>query len=144
MKLFESLNISNIELKIRVGIAPMTRTSATEDGIATEQMANYYAKFAKGGFGLIITEGTYPDEQYSQGYTDQPGIANDKQVEEWRKVITSVQANGAKIFCQLMHAGALSQGNRYKNETIGPSAVKPKGEQLGFYGGSGEFQFLKK
>jgi 2,4-dienoyl-CoA reductase-like NADH-dependent reductase (Old Yellow Enzyme family) len=43
-----------------------------------------------------------------------------------------------------MHAGALSQGNRYKNETIGPSAVKPKGEQLGFYGGSGEFQVPKE
>jgi 2,4-dienoyl-CoA reductase-like NADH-dependent reductase (Old Yellow Enzyme family) len=144
MKLFESLNISNTELKNRVGLAPMTRTSATEDGLATNQMANYYAKFAKGGFGLIITEGTYPDEQYSQGYNDQPGIANDKQVEEWRNVISSVHENGAKIFCQLMHAGALSQGNRYKNETIGPSAVKPKGEQLGFYGGSGEFPVPKE
>jgi 2,4-dienoyl-CoA reductase-like NADH-dependent reductase (Old Yellow Enzyme family) len=55
-------------------------------------------------------------------------------------VIQAVHKNGAKIFCQIMHAGALSQGNRYKNETIGPSAVKPKGEQLGFYGGEGEFQ----
>jgi 2,4-dienoyl-CoA reductase-like NADH-dependent reductase (Old Yellow Enzyme family) len=144
MQLFETLEISNIKLKNRVGLAPMTRTSATEDGLATEQMANYYAKFAKGGFGLIITEGTYPDEQYSQGYTDQPGIANDKQVEAWRKVISSIHSNGAKIFCQIMHAGALSQGNRYKNETIGPSAVKPKGEQLGFYGGSGEFSVPKE
>lgn len=144
MKLFETLTISNIKLKNRVGLAPMTRTSATEDGLATNQMANYYAKFAKGGFGLIITEGTYPDEQYSQGYTDQPGIANDNQVEAWKKVIESVHENGAKIFCQIMHAGALSQGNRYKNETIGPSAVKPKGEQLGFYGGSGEFQVPKE
>ncbi|MGJ9384180.1 tRNA-dihydrouridine synthase [Salipaludibacillus sp. CF4.18] len=140
----KSLNISSVDLENRVGLAPMTRTSATEDGLVTNQMANYYTKFTKGGFGLIITEGTYPDEQYSQGYNDQPGIANDKQVEEWKKVIKSVHENGAKIFCQIMHAGALSQGNRYKNETIGPSAVKPKGEQLGFYGGSGEFSIPKE
>jgi 2,4-dienoyl-CoA reductase-like NADH-dependent reductase (Old Yellow Enzyme family) len=49
MKLFESLNISNVELKNRVGLAPMTRTSATEDGLATEQIANYYAKLQKVG-----------------------------------------------------------------------------------------------
>jgi 2,4-dienoyl-CoA reductase-like NADH-dependent reductase (Old Yellow Enzyme family) len=78
LNLFTSVNISNIELKNRIGLAPMTRTSATEDGLATKQMENCYAKFAKGGFGLLITEGTYPDEQYSQGYIDQPGIANDK------------------------------------------------------------------
>jgi 2,4-dienoyl-CoA reductase-like NADH-dependent reductase (Old Yellow Enzyme family) len=49
----ESLNISNIQLKNRVGLAPMTRTSASEDGLVTNQIAKYYAKFAKGGFRLI-------------------------------------------------------------------------------------------
>ncbi|MFZ3590377.1 NADH:flavin oxidoreductase [Bacillus sp. DJP31] len=143
-KIFSSLNLKGIELKNRVGLAPMTRTSATEDGLATEQMANYYSKFARGGFGLLITEGTYPDESYSQGYTDQPGIANERQVEAWKKVIEEVHQEDSKIFCQIMHAGALSQGNRYKNETIGPSSIKPKGEQLSFYGGSGEFQVPKE
>ncbi len=31
-----------------------------------------------------------------------------------------------------MHAGALSQGNRFIHETIGPSAVQPKGKQMEF------------
>lgn len=140
VNIFSSLNIGGLELKNRVGLAPMTRTSATEDGLATEQMVKYYSKFARGGFGLLITEGTYPDEAYSQGYKDQPGIANEQQVEAWKKVIGGVHKEGAKILCQIMHAGALSQGNRYKSETIAPSVVKPKGEQLTFYGGVGEFQ----
>lgn len=37
----------------------MARISATADGCATQGMANYYARFASGGFGLVITEGVY-------------------------------------------------------------------------------------
>nr|WP_256715678.1 hypothetical protein [Paenibacillus peoriae] len=31
----------------------MTRTSASPEGFATDQMAQYYASFAHGGFGLV-------------------------------------------------------------------------------------------
>ena len=118
----------------------MTRTSATEEGLATEEMAQYYANFARGGFGLIFTEGTYTDKLFSQGYLNQPGIAEKEQADSWKKVVDAVHEEGAKIVMQLMHAGALSQGNRFKEGTKGPSAVDPKGEQLAFYGGLGKFQ----
>ncbi|WP_078548361.1 oxidoreductase [Litchfieldia alkalitelluris] len=142
--LFSPTNIKDIQLSNRIGLAPMTRTSATPEGVATEEMAQYYTNFANGGFSLILTEGTYTDNQYSQGYFNQPGIINDEQINAWKKVTKSVKQQGAKIFVQLMHAGALSQGNRFTSETAGPSAVKPKGEQLGFYGGSGEFALPKE
>ena len=38
-----------------------------------------------------------------------------------------------------MHAGPLVQGNRFTDESVGPSPVEPKGEQLELYGGDGEF-----
>jgi 2,4-dienoyl-CoA reductase-like NADH-dependent reductase (Old Yellow Enzyme family) len=142
--LFSPTNIKDIELANRIGLAPMTRTSATAEGLATEEMAQYYTNFAKGGFSLILTEGTYTDDQYSQGYFNQPGIINKEQINAWEKVTKSVKQQGAKIFVQLMHAGALSQGNRFVSNTAGPSAVKPQGEQLGFYGGSGEFTLPKE
>jgi 2,4-dienoyl-CoA reductase-like NADH-dependent reductase (Old Yellow Enzyme family) len=137
--LFSKLNLGKLELKNRIGLAPMTRTSAAEDGVPTENMIKYYTRYANGGFGLIITEGTYPDEAYSQGYPSQPGITNQKHIQGWKKVIESVHAAGAKIICQLMHAGALSQGNIYNKTTKAPSAVQPKGEKLGFYGDTGAF-----
>lgn len=142
--LFEEPRLGRLTLKNRIALAPMTRTSATEDGRATEDMASYYAKFARGCYSLIITEGTYPDEAYSQGYRNQPGIANDAQVQSWRSVVDAVHRENGCIFMQLMHAGALSQGNRFKNDTIAPSAMKPKGEQLPFYGGQGEFPLPKE
>ncbi|WP_306053865.1 NADH:flavin oxidoreductase [Natronococcus wangiae] len=137
--LFEPFELGDETLANRVGLAPMTRTSAAADGRATPEMARYYAKFARGGFSFLITEGTYPDEAYSQGYDDQPGLATDDHVEAWRRVTDAVHEEGAPIFAQLMHAGALSQGNRHADETVAPSAVQPRGEQLEMYGGSGDF-----
>jgi 2,4-dienoyl-CoA reductase-like NADH-dependent reductase (Old Yellow Enzyme family) len=66
--LFSQLTIGKLKLKNRIGLAPMTRTSAEENGVPSVRMVNYYTRYAEGGFGLIITEGTYPDEAYSQGY----------------------------------------------------------------------------
>jgi 2,4-dienoyl-CoA reductase-like NADH-dependent reductase (Old Yellow Enzyme family) len=137
--LLSSFQLNKLTLNNRVVLAPMTRTSASENGIPTERMARYYANFAHGGFSLIISEGTYPDEWFSQGYKNQPGIANPTHVQGWKPVTEAVHRQNSLIICQLMHAGALSQGNYYKNETIAPSAVKPKGEQLAMYGGDGEF-----
>lgn len=70
--LFTPTAIGPLPLTNRVGVAPMTRTSATPDGLATLRMADYYGEFARGGFSLVVTEGTYVDEAASQGYRGQP------------------------------------------------------------------------
>ncbi|BAS06751.1 putative 12-oxophytodienoate reductase 2 [Arthrobacter sp. Hiyo4] len=134
------VRIGATELPNRVALAPMTRVSATAEGHATDRMASYYEKFARGGFGLIITEGMYIDTQHSQGYLYQPGIATESQAEAWKQVVDASHRSGARIFAQLMHAGAQSQGNTFVDTTIGPSAIAPKGEQLSFYRGSGPYR----
>jgi len=137
--LWSPIRIGSTDLDNRVALAPMTRISATEDGHATERMASYYQTFARGGFGLLITEGIYPDTAHSQGYHYQPGIATEEQARSWAKIVDGVHAAGSKIFAQLMHAGAQSQGNRFVDSSVGPSAVAPRGEQLGFYRGEGPY-----
>lgn len=131
--------LGTLALANRLAVAPMTRVSATADGEATAEMADYYAAFARGGFGLILTEGIYTDTSHSQGYLNQPGLATDAHVRAWRQVVDAVHANGVPIVAQLMHAGALSQGNSYGAHTIAPSAVTPKGQMLAEYGGSGSW-----
>ncbi|GAC1374253.1 MAG: NADH:flavin oxidoreductase [Pseudarthrobacter sp.] len=138
--LWTSTRIGSTELPNRVALAPMTRVSATEDGHATDRMASYYSRFARGGFGLLITEGIYTDTAHSQGYLFQPGIATAEQAASWVKVVDAVHARGSRIFAQLMHAGAQGQGSRFVESTIGPSAVAPKGDQLGFYRGEGPYR----
>ena len=137
--LFSTFTIGAVELPNRVAVAPMTRVSATADGVVTDRMVDYYEGFARGGFGLIITEGIYIDSAHSQGYVNQPGLTNAEQELGWSRVVERVHAAGGKIFAQLMHAGSHSQGNPYATSTLAPSPVTPLGEQLSFYRGKGPY-----
>jgi len=139
--LFEKGKIRGLDLANRGVVSPLTRASATADGIVTDQMARYYGSYAKGGWGLVMTEGVYIDLKYSQGYTFQPGIATDEQRDSWRKVVDAVHAEGVPIFMQIFHCGAINQGNNWVEGSIAPSVVTPKGEQIPRYrGGAGGFQ----
>lgn len=132
--------LGGLDLANRCAVAPMTRISADADGVPTQQMADHYSAFARGGFGLIITEGTHPDTKQSQGYRDQPGIATPEQVAGWRQVVDAVHDAGGRLILQIMHAGALVQDNRYTDETIAPSAVQPAGMMAARYYGDGPFR----
>jgi 2,4-dienoyl-CoA reductase-like NADH-dependent reductase (Old Yellow Enzyme family) len=61
-RLFTHQTIGRITTRNRLAVAPMTRVSATDIGCATHCMADYYGAFAKGGFGLVDTEGIYTDQ----------------------------------------------------------------------------------
>jgi 2,4-dienoyl-CoA reductase-like NADH-dependent reductase (Old Yellow Enzyme family) len=138
--LFSPIVIKGHTVKNRLSVAPMTRISATHDGRATETMTRYYERFARGGFGIVITEGIYTDQAFSQGYVYQPGMTDEVQANAWKPVVNGIKAHGALAVAQLMHAGAISQGNRFRDATVGPSPVQPKGEQMAFYDGKGTYQ----
>ncbi|QAS51902.1 NADH:flavin oxidoreductase [Halobacillus litoralis] len=137
--LFEEKKLKDKLFKNRYIVAPMTRVSAVNNGLANERMKQYYERYAKGGFSAIISEGIYPDEEYSQGYDNQPGMANENHRDAWKPIVRNVQAHGALFLAQIMHAGAQSQGNPHRSHSIGPSEVAPKNDQLPFYGGNGPF-----
>lgn len=133
----EPARVGGLRTANRLVVAPMTRVSAAPDGTATPEMAEYYAGFARGGFGLVVTEGIYTDAVHSQGYLNQPGLVSERHVAAWRAVASGVHEGRTSIVAQLMHAGALSQGNPYRDGTAGPSAVEPRGAQMPEYGGHG-------
>lgn len=120
-------------LSNRLVVAPLTRKSASSEGIPTPEMASYYAAFAEGGFGMIISEGTYTDDLFSQSDLNQPGITNAAQMLGWKKVTEEVHRYQTIFINQLMHAGALGQ---LQDENIAPSAVQPIGERSTELGGS--------
>lgn len=137
--IFAKSVINGHSVKNRLSVAPMTRISATEDGRATERMTTYYERFAQGGFGTVITEGIYTDQAFAQGYVNQPGMTDEGQANAWKPVVSALKTNGTFAVAQLMHAGAISQGNRFRDSTVGPSSVQPKGEQMTFYHGKDRY-----
>lgn len=126
----------SLKLKNRILVAPMTRIQADKDGSPNRMMKDYYKKYAEGGFSAIITEGVYPDDDFSKSYHKQPGISTEKHVEGWKSIVREVQALDCKIICQLMHGGAISQ---CLDITIAPSAIQPLGQKMPSYGGAGAF-----
>lgn len=139
--IFQNAIIWQRELINRTVVAPMSRVSATADGLATDEMKDYYSAFAIGGFAVIITEGIYTDVYGSQSYNNQPALVNEAQCASWEKVTRAVHQSPSLIFAQLMHGGALSQ---YSEDTLAPSALKPVGVKMASYGGEGAFQTPKE
>ncbi len=137
--LLSSASFLGRSLPNRTVVAPMSRVSAAEGGLATQRMQRYYAAFARGGFAVVITEGTYTDTDASQGYDRQPGMATPAQAEAWRPVANEIRAAGAVAIMQLMHAGGLSQRTPVIGRTIAPSRIQPRGQMMPEYGGSGPY-----
>lgn len=135
--LFSPYTLGSLGLKNRTVVSSLTRASASDEGLVTPAMVQYYESFAQGGWGLIATEATYVDLQYSQGYLNQPGIASQAQAESWREVVRAVHAHGTPIYMQLFHGGAVNQGNHWVQGSIAPSAIAPKGTQISRYRGNG-------
>ncbi|WP_282080339.1 alkene reductase [Aquimarina algiphila] len=123
--LFESTDLGALKLKNRIVMAPMTRSRATADGIATPIMATYYAQRASAG--LIISEASQVSLQ-GTSYPNTPGIYTKEQVIGWKKVTDAVHEAGSKIFIQLFHGGRISHPNTQGGEIpVAPSSIKAEG-----------------
>lgn len=103
-KLFSDYDLSGLNLKNRVVMAPMTRSRAT-DTVADEQTALYYKQRA--GAGLIVSEGSQISTQ-GVGYLFTPGVHSAEQVQGWKKTTDAVHEAGGKIFAQIWHVGRIS------------------------------------
>lgn len=137
--LHDAFRLGSLTLRNRAVVAPMTRISAEPDGTLPQRVAEYYRIFAAGGFGAVITEGSYIDSTHSQTYFDQPGLARQDHVASWRAVTDAVHSEGAAAIAQLQHSGPQMQGNPHASTPKGPSAVAAKGEQLAMYRGRGPY-----
>lgn len=116
---------SNIALKNKIVMAPMTRSKADDHLVPTKQMAEYYAR--RSDAGLIITEGTIirPD---GLGYPNVPGIFTQAQIDGWRQVTDRVHEHDGKIFMQIWHVGRVSHPNFLHGKLpISPSETFMKG-----------------
>jgi len=131
--LFTPMAIGALSLANRIVVAPMTRTSATPDGLATLRMADYYAEFARGGSLSSSPRARTSTRWRARANRGQPGIANAAQTEAWKPTVDAVHAAGAAIVLQLMHAGPLSS-TRPPGPSRGPVAVQPAGSQLTIQG----------
>lgn len=103
-RLYTPLMIGDLEVKHRIGMAPLTRLRATEDRVPTALMKQYYGQRAVEPGTLIISEGTFVS-RLGGGFPHAPGIWREDQVAAWKTITDDVHSKGAFIYCQIFGMG---------------------------------------
>ena len=104
--LFDPFTVKGLTLPNRLVMAPMTR-SKSPGGVATPEVASYYARRAAADIGLIITEGTGVARAASLNDPDIPRFHGDAELAAWKSVADAVHDVGGVIAPQLWHVGAV-------------------------------------
>lgn len=110
-RLFDPLTIRGVTLPNRIAMSPMTR-GFSPNGVPGANVAEYYARRAAGGVGLIITEAVGVDHPAALGDAGLgedhiPVLHGEAALDGWKAVVDGVHAHGAKIIPQLWHQGAM-------------------------------------
>ncbi|KAG5233145.1 12-oxophytodienoate reductase [Salix suchowensis] len=92
-------------LSHRIVLAPLTR-QRFYDNVPHPHAVLYYSQRATKG-GLLIAEATNVSDT-AKGHVHGPGIWTKEQVEAWKPIVDAVHAKGGIFFCQIWHAGRVS------------------------------------
>lgn len=115
-----------LQLPNRILMSAMTRTRASDDGVPTALMRDYYVQRASAG--LIVSECTQVSDQ-AHGVMRCPGIHREDQIAGWRIVTDAVHAAGGRIFCQVWHCGRVAHPDMRGGELpVGPSPIAATGD----------------
>ncbi len=120
MKLFEPIQVGQVELKNRIAM-PAIHHAYTPEGYVNERLIKYYETRARGGAGLITAGGCTIDN-LGQGPM-MIGLHDDKYVDGLKKLARAIRDNGAKAAAQLYHAGRYTHSMMIGQQPIAPSAV---------------------
>ncbi|KPM35518.1 Chanoclavine-I aldehyde reductase [Neonectria ditissima] len=124
--IFKPLKIGNVEVKHRIGMAPLTRFRATVDRVPTPLMKEHYSQRAAVPGTLIISEGTFISLAGCGGWPNAPGIWSKEQIAAWRTITDEVHRKGCFIYCQIFAMGRAGNAEVAKKDGIvieGPSAL---------------------
>ncbi|KAJ6541606.1 NADH:flavin oxidoreductase/NADH oxidase [Mycena capillaripes] len=103
-KLFQPIQVGDIQLHHRVVFAPTTRFRADDNHTPLPHVAEYYEQRASTPGGLLIAEATLIARR-AGGAKHAPGIWSDEQIAAWRKITDRVHAKGSFMYLQLWAMG---------------------------------------
>ncbi|HZZ86859.1 MAG TPA: NADH:flavin oxidoreductase [Caulobacteraceae bacterium] len=131
--LFQPFAFKGLTLPNRVVMAPMTR-SKSPGGVATDEVAAYYARRAAAEVGLIISEGTGVARPASLNDPDIPKFHGEQELAGWKRVIDAVHAEGGLMAPQLWHVGAVRSRRKDwapPGDYDSPSGLSSPGHRFG-------------
>jgi 2,4-dienoyl-CoA reductase (NADPH2) len=122
---FSPGRIGKLESKNRIKYASTETNFNTKDGFVTDEEVAYMEAQARGGAGIVTTQGAYTDPKgEGKGYVGMMGIWDDKFLPGLKRIADAIRRHGALSVCQLMHCGRV--GGVELDYCVGPSAVPQK------------------
>ena len=102
--LFTPITIGKLTLPGRLIKTATAETRASDDGLVTPQLIDFYLPMAKGGTPLIITGNIYVSRD-GKSAPHQVGADSDDKIPGLTQLVAAVHAHGSKMFAQLNHCG---------------------------------------
>ena len=106
--LFRPLVAGPLALANRIVMAPMSRYLCPDE-VPHQGMVDYYARRARFGVGLIISEATYIPHPSAHSYEAVPRFYGADALAGWKQVVDAVHAAGGRMFPQLWHTGSFRE-----------------------------------
>ncbi|MCT4687356.1 NAD(P)/FAD-dependent oxidoreductase [Vallitalea sp.] len=122
-KLFETIKIGKLTIPNRFVVPPMVTNYCEENGMATNQLEDYFVERAKGGWGLIITA-NFAVTPKGRGWKYNGGIWHDEHIAPLKKMVDHVHKYDSKIALQLYHAGRETTYDILGDVPEAPSPIK--------------------
>ena len=123
--IFSPAKLGKMEVKNRIKYASTETNFNFGDGFVADKEIAYMEAQARGGAGMVTTQGAYTDPRgEGQGYVGMMGIWDDKFIPGLKKINDAIHNHGAKSVLQLMHCGRVGGINLHY--TVGPSQVKQR------------------
>ncbi|MBU1881673.1 NAD(P)/FAD-dependent oxidoreductase, partial [bacterium] len=120
--IFSPIQIGKQWAKNRIKYASTETNYNYSDGFVSEKELAYIEAHARGGSGIVTTQGAYTDPKgEGQGYAGMMGIWDDKYIPGLKRMADIIHQGDTLACMQLMHCGRV--GGINLPYTVGPSAV---------------------
>ncbi len=122
---FSPGKLGKVEVKNRIKYASTETNFNYGDGFVADKEVAYMEAQARGGAGMVTTQGAYTDPRgEGQGYVGMMGIWDDKYIPGLKKIADAIRKYDSVSVLQLMHCGRV--GGINLEYTVGPSPVKQR------------------
>ncbi|GJQ59223.1 MAG: FAD-dependent oxidoreductase [Candidatus Scalindua sp. AMX11] len=120
-ELFEPINLGSIKVKNRLAMSAMD-LGFTSDGSVNERFIDFYVERARGGVGLIVIGGCYP-EMNGKVWKSIIGLDKDDFIPGLKKFADTMHKYDVKVAAQLLHGGRSASSFFTKMRPVSASSL---------------------
>ncbi len=120
-KLFDPIKIGRTEIKNRLAMSAMD-LGFTSDGSVNDRFIDFYVERARGGVGLIVIGGCYP-EMNGKVWKSIIGLDKDDFIPGLKKFADTMHKSDVKVAAQLLHGGRSASSFFTKMRPVSASSL---------------------